>query len=115
MRLSGLPLGRRSKDFAQIAAQARQDELDRIPIEGKLDYAKRKGTLDRVMAKLPHTSLTAIHLSFIVLNLDTLLRLCRALNQWLRRWLGETTRPANASPCHSKSAHLWFEPGLAPG
>lgn len=94
IRLSGLPLGRRRKDFNQIAEQARQDELDRIPIEGKFGNAKRKGTLHRVMAKLPHTSLTLIHLSFIVLNLDTLLRLCRALSQWLYSWLLETTRPA---------------------
>ena len=54
--------------------QIRQDELDRIPIEGKFGNAKRKGTLARIMAKLPQTSVSVINIGLIVLNLDKYLR-----------------------------------------
>ena len=60
IRLSGKPLGRPRKVTAdnqqQLSAeraQQRQDELDRIPVEGKFGNAKRKGTLDRIMAINP--------------------------------------------------------------
>ncbi len=81
IRLSGKPLGRPRKATAHNQAelkaareQIRRDELDRIPIEGKFGNAKRKGSLARVMAKLPHTSLSVINIGLIVLNLDTWLR-----------------------------------------
>ena len=81
IRLSGKPLGRprqqTSENQAQLKAvrqQIRQDELDRIPIEGKFGNAKRKGTLARVMAKLPQTSVSVINIGLIVLNLDKWLR-----------------------------------------
>ncbi len=81
IRLSGKPLGRPRKPTGQNKAelkaarqQIRQDELDRIPIEGKFGNAKRKGTLDRIMAKLPHTSVSVINIGLIVLNLDKWLR-----------------------------------------
>jgi len=81
IRLSGKPLGRPRKQTAENQAQLkaarqqiRQDELDRIPIEGKFGNAKRKGTLDRIMAKLPHTSVSVINIGLIVLNLDKCLR-----------------------------------------
>lgn len=54
-----------------------------IPVEGKFGNLKRKGTLERIMAKLAHTSESVIHVGLIVLNLD----------QWLRAvlfWLGTT-------------------------
>ncbi|MCZ6672132.1 MAG: transposase, partial [Verrucomicrobia bacterium] len=77
IRLSGKPLGRPRKQTAENQAQLkaarqqiRQDELDRIPIEGKFGNAKRKGTLARIMAKLPHTSVSVINIGLIVLNLD---------------------------------------------
>jgi len=81
VRLSGPPLGRPPKETEQNQAllkerkrQTHQDELDRIPVEGKFGNAKRKGTLNRVMAKLAHTSVSVINVSLIVLNLDTWLR-----------------------------------------
>jgi len=81
IRLSGKPLGRPRKQTAENQAQLkalrqqiRQDELDRNPIEGKFGNAKRKGTLARIMAKLPHTSVSVINIGLIVLNLDTWLR-----------------------------------------
>lgn len=88
IRLSGKPLGRPRKETSenkeQLKAerkQMRQDEIDRIPVEGKFGNAKRKGTLDRVMAKLAHTSESVIHVGLIVLNLDKWLR---GLAFWLR-------------------------------
>jgi len=81
IRLSGRPLGRPKKEteknkeaLAKEKAQRRQDELDRIPIEGKFGNAKRKGTLQRIMAKLSHTSESVIHIGITVLNLDQKLR-----------------------------------------
>ena len=87
IRLAGKPLGRPRKEtdenreeLAVLKAQRRQDEIDRIPIEGKFGNVKRKGTLERIMAKLSHTSESVIHVGFIVLNLDKKLEeLCSAL------------------------------------
>jgi len=81
IRLSGPALGRPRKETETNAAalkaqkkEQRQDELDRIPVEGKFGNAKRKGTLDRIMAKLSSTSASVINIGLIVLNLDTWLR-----------------------------------------
>ena len=77
IRLTGKPLGRPAKPSADNAQelkaqrrQAREDEIARIPVEGKFGNAKRKGTLERIMAKLARTSESVIHIGFIVLNLD---------------------------------------------
>jgi hypothetical protein len=52
-------------------------------IEGKFSKAKRKGTLQRAMAKLAVTSRTVVTVGLIALNLDVLLRFLRALiQQW---------------------------------
>jgi transposase, IS5 family len=83
IRLSGKPLGRPRQLTREEKRQQRQDETDRIPIEGKFGNAKRKGTLQRVMAKLAVTSQTVITIGLIVLNLDAVLRILRALiQQW---------------------------------
>ena len=81
IRLSGPPLGRPRKPTAEnrdeleaLKRQAYEDEVARIPIEGKFGNCKRKGTLARVMAKLNHTSESVINIAFIALNLDTALR-----------------------------------------
>ena len=91
IRLSGPPMGRPRKEteeneaeLAAIKTQARQDEIDRIPVEGKFGNAKRGGTLARVMAKLTHTSVSVVNIGLIVLNLDTRLRcLLLCLMNWL--------------------------------
>jgi IS5 family transposase len=77
IRLSGLRLGRPPKitpDNADRlkaeAALARQDERDRISIEGKFGQAKRRYGINRVMTKLACTSETAIALCFLVMNLE---------------------------------------------
>ena len=81
IRLSGKPLGRPQKvteenkeAVAQAKEQRRQDNLDRIPIEGKFGIAKRKGSLGRIMGKLSQTSESLIHVAVLVLNLDQKLR-----------------------------------------
>jgi len=80
IRLSGPPLGRpkvatesNEMSLKETRRQQRQDELDRIPIEGKFGQGKRRFTLNRIMAKLAATSETVILVSFIVMNLEKLL------------------------------------------
>jgi hypothetical protein len=74
IRISGPPLGRPPKNVSpEKKKQAREDELIRNSIEGKFGQGKRRFSLGRVMTKLPHTSLTAIALTFLVMNLSTLL------------------------------------------
>jgi len=81
IRLSGPPLGRPPKltdeNRAHLEAQkqiTRQDELDRIAIEGKFGQGKRRFGLGRVMAKLAITSECAIAMTFLVMNLEKWLR-----------------------------------------
>ena len=75
IRMSGPPLGRPPKNVSkQAKIQAREDEIIRNSIEGKFGQAKRKFGLERVMAKLPHTSSTAIAITFLVMNLSQVLR-----------------------------------------
>lgn len=80
IRLSGPPLGRpkavtdsNEVQRKESRRQQRQDELDRIPIEGKFGQGKRRFTLNRIMAKLAKTSETVILVSFIVMNLERIL------------------------------------------
>lgn len=92
IRLAGPPLGRPPTDPTQAAALARQiraDECARVPIEGVFGVLKRRYGLDRVMAKLAHTSESVIALAFLVLNLAKILWLCLhaavigIVHQWL--------------------------------
>ena len=82
IRLSGPKLGRPLKNTTQNKEQilknkalARQDEIDRIPIEGKFGQSKRRFGLDRVMTKLAITSQCVIAMTFLVINLEKVLRL----------------------------------------
>jgi len=93
IRLSGKPLGRPPKqtkenkeELKERKKQMRQDERDRIPVEGKFGNAKRKGSLGRIMAKLSSTAESVIHVGIIVLNLDKYLRkvLCLLIIQCFR-------------------------------
>ncbi len=75
IRMSGPPLGRPPVNVSKESKrQAREDERIRNSIEGKFGQAKRRYTLDRVMAKLPHTSETSIAITFLVMNLSVLLK-----------------------------------------
>jgi len=80
IRLSGPALGRPKKrtdeNSAELAEQKkllRQDEIDRIAIEGKFGQGKRRFGLSRIMAKLAGTSETMIMLTFMVMNLEKML------------------------------------------
>ncbi|MFQ5652455.1 MAG: IS5 family transposase [bacterium] len=80
IRLSGKALGRPKKLTDENAAELtahkkllRQDELDRIAIEGKFGQGKRRFGLSRIMAKLAATSETMIMISFMVMNLEKML------------------------------------------
>lgn len=86
IRLSGKPLGRPKELSREEKKQQRQDETDRIPIEGKFGNAKRKGTLQRVMAKLAITSRSVVSIGLLVLNLDKVMRIfCAIIWQWFMR------------------------------
>ena len=75
IRLSGPALGRPPKQIdSQREKRARQDELDRIPIEGKFGQGKRRFSLSKIMCKLSQTSETAISVIFIVLNIERWLK-----------------------------------------
>jgi len=73
--MSGPPLGRPPANISlSKKKQANEDERIRNAIEGKFGISKRRFSLNRVMAKLPHTSETAIAITFLVMNLSALLR-----------------------------------------
>ena len=75
IRISGPPLGRPPKNVSKsIKKQALEDERVRNAIEGKFGQAKRRYGLNCIMAKLPETSETSIAITFLVINLSTLLR-----------------------------------------
>ena len=102
IRLSGKPLGRPRKETSANNAELkeqrrlqRQDEIDRIPVEGKFGNSKRGGTLQRIMANLSHTSESVIYVAILVLNLEK--RLCGLLLR-LIKWLETAlnTRMQNA-------------------
>ncbi len=75
IRISGPPLGRPPANISEeTKKQAKEDEKIRNLIEGKFGEAKRRYSLARVMAKLPQTSETAIAITFLVMNLSSILR-----------------------------------------
>jgi transposase, IS5 family len=70
--MSGTPLGRPP---ANVSKEKKKQDLEseriRNCIEGKFGQGKRRFSLNRVMAKLSHTSQTAIAITFLVMNLST--------------------------------------------
>jgi len=75
IRITAPPLGRPvPDDLAAIRKQTLADAKVRNQIEGKFGQAKRRFSLDRVMTKLANTSETAIAITFLVMNLEALLR-----------------------------------------
>jgi len=110
IRLSGPPLGRPRKvteanaeQLKQAKQQHRQDELDRIAIEGKFGQGKRRFSLARVMAKLALTSEVVIMVSFMVMNLEKILS--AGLYFWLQIYLwisAAVDRVAGAMPTYTE-------------
>ena len=75
IRISGPPLGRPPKNISkETKKQAQDDERFRNGIEGKFGQAKRRYSLDCIMTKRHETSETSIAITFLVINLSTLLR-----------------------------------------
>ncbi len=75
IRISGTPLGRPPKNVSQSEKkQADLDERFRNTIEGKFGQAKRRYSLNCIMSKLTETAETSIAITFLVINLSTLLR-----------------------------------------
>lgn len=92
IRLSGPRLGRPPEPNEKTKMEKkiqRQDEIDRIEVEGKFGVAKRRYSLSRVMAKLKSTSEHTIALVFLVMNLEKALRdLLLYLLEFVIRFLG---------------------------
>lgn len=89
IRISGSPLGRPPANISkQKKKQALEDEKIRNSIEGKFGQGKRRFSLGRVMAKLSHTSETAIAMTFLVMNLS--IYLSRLLSAFLCLFLKNT-------------------------
>jgi len=75
IRITAPPLGRPvPDDLATIRKQTLEDAKVRNQIEGKFGQAKRRFSLNRVMTKLANTSETAIAITFLVMNLEALLK-----------------------------------------
>ncbi len=90
IRISGVPLGRPPKTVSpEKKKQAQEDERIRNSIEGKFGQAFMRFSLGRVMAKLSHTSQTAIAITFLVINLST--QLSRLFYAFLCLFLKTTT------------------------
>ena len=89
IRISGPPLGRPPKNVSKgTKKQAREDERVRNAIEGKFGQGKRRYGLNCIMTKLTKTSETSIAITFLVINLSTLLRqvYCLFLSLFLNRY-----------------------------
>ena len=76
IRLSGPRLGRKSaEEKAAESKQIYQDGCERVVIESEFGVAKRRYGLDRVMTRLPDTSMTSIAMGFFAANMERKLRL----------------------------------------
>lgn len=76
IRLAGIGPGRPPADplaERERRRTARNDEAARQPIEGVFGRAKRRWSLNRIMAKLACTSACVIALVFLVMNLEALI------------------------------------------
>jgi IS5 family transposase len=77
IHLNGPPLGRPPKDRTIYDKQLRlerEDSRERNAIEGKFGEGKRRYSLGLVKTRLQETSETQIHLAFLVMNLQKILR-----------------------------------------
>ena len=77
IHLNGRPLGRPPKDrelYEEQIRLEREEAGERNAIEGKFGEGKRRYSLGRIMTRLQSTSETQIHLVFLVMNLQKILR-----------------------------------------
>ena len=74
--MSGPPLGRPPKNISvEQKKQAHEDECIRSAIEGKFGQGKRRFGLDLIKMKRSDTAITAIAISCLVINLNTILKI----------------------------------------
>ena len=86
IRLSGPRLGRPKKEMDRNEKKLiRQEELERNAIEGKFGQGKRRFSLDCIRAKLAITSGSMIALTFLVMNLEKLLK--EVFLRFFKKWL----------------------------
>ena len=72
LKMSGPPLGRPPANLSkEQKRQANESERIRNSIEGKFGQGERRFRLNRIMAKIYHTSETAIAITFLGMNLST--------------------------------------------
>jgi len=75
IKMNGPALGRPKKNLIkEEKKEARENEKVRNRVEGKLGEGKRRYGLNKIMTKLPSTSITVISLTFLVMNLSYLYR-----------------------------------------
>jgi hypothetical protein len=75
IKMNGPALGRPKKNITkEEKKEARENEKIRNRVEGKLGEGKRRYGLNKIMTKLPSTSMTVISLRFLVMNLSCLYR-----------------------------------------
>ena len=67
----GRPKKKRDKEKEKLV---RQDEIDRIAVEGKFGNGKRKYGLSRIMSKRADTSESSIAMIILVMNMEKILR-----------------------------------------
>ncbi|WP_299977821.1 IS5 family transposase [Desulfobacula sp.] len=110
IRLSGPRLGCPPKQLSKKRDQQKQswqDEIDRIPIEGKFGQAKRRFGLSRIMSKIAQTSEKAIAIIFLVMNLEKWLKVMPfyffCFLNWILWGLFYPTRKQNT--CYITSDH----------
>jgi transposase, IS5 family len=118
IRLSGPALGRPPSNIEErkaVQKQVRQDELDRIPIEGKFGQGKRRFSLSKIMSKLDCTSETAIAVVFLLMNLEKWLKsLFLSLLILLRRFsFNDNGYPQGSQP--SSNAYQFAATGTKVG
>ena len=74
IRISASPLGRPPESLQlALIQQQREDERFGNAIEGKFGQAKRRFSLNRIMAQLRNTAESTIAITFLVMNLELLL------------------------------------------
>ncbi|MBI9019585.1 MAG: transposase, partial [Phycisphaerae bacterium] len=107
IRLSGPALGRPSADKEKrkaIRQQQYQDEVGRIPVEGKFGQGKRRFSLGLIMSKLAETSVSTISLTFIVMNLEKILAAISFFAYYL--WLSLRQQPKTAHNYHPNLTNM---------
>ena len=82
IRISGKPLGRPKREPGLDKRRERREQIDRIEVERKIGLAKGSYGLNFIRTKLKGTSMTAIALSIMVLNIAQIGRTLFTLFFW---------------------------------